>query len=430
MMQARNITRAIKSAQSLQQLQQIVQEAGSSLNPIHASAALNAAARLARRSTVTAADAASAAGLQDTCSSSSSGNALQDAAAAELLDVLLPGWLSVLQEARPRELASVLYSAAKLHCANEQLWSATLAAFMQPECVKHANAQDLSTVAYALATAGVAQKAGEAAAAAAGAGAGPSSSSSGGFSAVPGVAVEQVQLALQVVALQLAVLLSGSAAAASDNCQSIVKVLWAHAKLSCTMGGQELVLLLQTLVQPSLLLVADAQALANTMWAVSELQQLPAWQQQQQEQKQAAQQALQQVLTQLLSPVQLRKIARGSPQAVANSLLALGRLAAGGSGQHVIAVPFAQQCALELLEGPVAHKLHAWSAHVSGCSTGLLLLSWQQPRIRQQLLRAELLLLCATALCCCCCCSRNVKEGHTGQAAALLRMSCEPLLCC
>jgi hypothetical protein len=378
MSQARNITRAIKSAQSLQQLQQIVQDAGSSLNPIHASAALNAAARLARRPlSGSAVDAAAdAAGLRDTSSSSSSsssGNALQDEATTDMFDVLLPGWLAVLQQARPRELASVLYSAAKLHCANEQLWSATLAAFMQPGCVKHANAQDLSTVAYALATAGVAQKAGEAAAAAAaasaGAGAGPSSSSSSSNSstmAVPGVAVEQVQLALQVVALQLAVLLSGPEAAASDNCQSIVKVLWAHAKLGCSMGGQELVLLLQTLVQPPLLLVADAQALANTIWAVSELQQLPAWQQQHQEQKQAAQQALQQVWTQLLSPIQLRKIARGSPQAVANSLLGLGRIAARGPGQHVVAVPFAQQCALQLLEGPVAYKLHGWSAHVSG----------------------------------------------------------------
>jgi hypothetical protein len=374
MLQARNITRAIKSAQSLQQLQQIVQDAGSSLNPIHASAALNAAARLARRPLAgSAVDAAAdAAGLQDTSSnssSSSSGNVLQGEATAELFDVLLSGWLAVLQQARPRELASVLYSAAKLHCANEQLWSATLAAFMQPECVKHANAQDLSTVAYALATAGVAQKAGvvAAAAASAGAGVGPSSSSSSNSSitAVPGLAVEQVQLALQVVALQLAVLLSGPEAAASDNCQSIIKMLWAHAKLGCSMGGQELVLLLQTLVQPSLLLVADAQALANTIWAVSELQQLPAWQQQQQDQKQAVQQALQQVWTQLLSPVQLRKIARGSPQAVANSLLGLGRLAAGGPGQHVIAVPFAQQCALQLLEGPVAYKLHGWSAHVS-----------------------------------------------------------------
>jgi hypothetical protein len=365
-LQARSITRAIKSAHSWQQLQQIVQDAGGSLNPIHASAALNAAARLARKSTAgsakDAAVAASAATPQD-ASSSSGGNAVE-AATAELLAVLLPSWLALLPQARPRELAGVLYSAAKLHCANEQLWTATLAAFMQPECVKRANAQDLSTVAYALATAGVAQQAGEPAAAVpAGAGAGLSSSS---IVAVPGLEVEQVQLALQVVALQLAVLLSGAGAAASDNCQSIIKVLWAHAKLGCAMGGQELVLLLQTLVQPSLLLVADAQALANTVWAVSELQQLPAWQQQQQEQKQAAQQALQQVWTQLLSPVQLRQIARGSPQAVANSLLGLGRLAAGGPGQHVIAVPFAQQCALELLQGPTAAKLHAWSAHVSG----------------------------------------------------------------
>jgi hypothetical protein len=365
-LQARNITRAIKSALSLQQLQQIVQQANSHLNPIHAAAALNTAARLARLGS--AAPKSTDAAASQGSSSSGSSNAEQGGSAAtiaELLSVLLPGWLAVLPQARPRELASVLYACAKLHCTNEQLWSATIAAFMQPECVRQANAQDLSTIAYALATAGVAE---QPTAAPEGAGSVSSSSNSSSVSAVPGLAVEQVQLALQVMALQLAVLLSPAeaAAAGADHAQSIVKVLWAHAKLGCAMGSQELLLLLQTLAQPSLLQAADAQALANTLWAVSELQQLPAWQQQQPEQRKAAVKALQQVWVQLLAPLQLRKIARGSPQAVANSLLALGRLGAGGPGQHAIAVPFAQECALQLLDGPTAQKLDTWSAHVSG----------------------------------------------------------------
>eukprot|EP00883_Tetradesmus_obliquus_P016451 jgi/Sobl393_1/9653/SZX77258.1 len=358
--QARNITRAIKAAYSLQQLQQIVQQAGSHLNPIHAAAALNAAARLGRGGSAltTSTDAAA---LQDGSSSAEQGAAAAAAAAApaeELVNLLLPGWLAILPQARPRELAGVLYASAKLHCSNEQLWSATVAAFMQPECVGQANAQDISTLAYALATAGTAQ---QPPAESAGAGIETTSSSSSS-SVVPGLAVEQVQLAMQVLALQLAVLLSRAPPAAAD-CQSIVKVLWAHAKLGCAMGAQELLLLLQTLAQPSLLAVTDAQALANTLWAVSELQQLPAWQQQQQQQRQAAAASLQQVWLQLLGLPQLQRIAYGSPQAVANSLLALGRLASGGSGQHAIAVPFAQHCALQLLEGPSTPRLKGWSAH-------------------------------------------------------------------
>jgi hypothetical protein len=357
----------------LQQLQDIVQQVGSSLNAIHAAAALNTAARLTRERTAAPNPAADGSALQDGSISSSSSSAAEQSAAAateELLSVLLPRWLDVLPQARPRELASVLYSSAKLHCMHEQLWSGTVAAFLQPTCIQRANAQDLSTMAYALATAAADMQQSAAAEAAAvheetgtGITSSSSSSSSRGVSAVPGLAPEQVQLALQVLSLQLAVLLSKPEAVAPDVCQSIVKVLWVHAKLGCAMGHQELLLSLQTIASEPLLQAADAQALANTLWAVSEVLQLPTWQQQQQ---QAAVEALQQVFMQLLSPVQLRKIARGNPQSVALVLLALGRLAAGGpEQQHVLAVPFAQGCAKQLLEGPTAQRLASWNARVS-----------------------------------------------------------------
>lgn len=343
--QARAVTRLITLAQDLAQLQQIVQQHGSNFNAIHAAAAFAQAAKLAGSSSTSSASAGDGA----------------NSSAQPLLELLLPIWTAALPQASPREVASVAHACTKLTCTDEQLWSSTVAAFMQQGFLQQANARDLSILAYSLATA-------------AGSVGQPGSSSSGG--SVPGVAAEQVQSILQAIAAQLAALLQQPAASAI-SCQSIANVLWAVAKLESSITAAQLVGFMNAMVQPRMLAAADDQSLASSLWAISQMQQLLAAQQrngpqtrrqQSQAKEQQQQHEQEHIWHRLLGQEQLAKLAQGSPQAVSNTLLALSRLSSGPG--HALSVPFAQQCAAQLLSGPTAQQLASWNARVRAQGVG------------------------------------------------------------
>jgi hypothetical protein len=92
------------------------------------------------------------------------------------------------------------------------------------------------------------------------------------------------------------------------------------------------------------------QELANSLWAVSELQQECGWKPKQQ----------QRVWERLLGEQQLARVAsRGNSQEVSNVLLALGHLVSAQGA--VISKEFAQQCVQQLLQGATARSLRSWN---------------------------------------------------------------------
>jgi hypothetical protein len=108
---------------------------------------------------------------------------------------------------------------------------------------------------------------------------------------------------------------------------------------------------------------AVPQALGNTVWAVSELRQQCSWQPQ----------VDQRVWQKLLGEQQLRRMADSdNSQHVANALLGLARLsspaAKAACASSVIGLEYAQQCAVQLLQGRLAQQLDKWKAqHI--CNT-------------------------------------------------------------
>jgi hypothetical protein len=109
--------------------------------------------------------------------------------------------------------------------------------------------------------------------------------------------------------------------------------------------------MLQAMVRPAMLEAAVLQDLANTLWAVSELQQHCKWQPQVQ----------QQVWQKLLGERMLKSAADLSrPQAVSNTAWALARLSRAAA--PIITGEVAQHCVLQLLQGKVAQQLDKWSA--------------------------------------------------------------------
>jgi hypothetical protein len=148
--------------------------------------------------------------------------------------------------------------------------------------------------------------------------------------------------------------------------QHISNVLWACAKLRINPGDAALNSMLQAMARPAMLEAVDTQALANTVWAVSELQQQCGWQPQ----------VDRRVWQRLRSELQLSRVAdKGQPQHVASTLLALARLSAAPAAaeaaattEPVIEAEFARQCSQQLLQGRTAQQLKSWEAQaVANC---------------------------------------------------------------
>jgi hypothetical protein len=302
----------VASPTAFQELTNIVSQQGSSFGYINASTAMVKAAKLRH---------------------------LQPAAAGPLLDALAGIWDSVLPDAEPRQLANVLWACGKLRYTNVQLWSSTLAAYMEvlQHNEQHIPCQELSSVLHGMATVAAANR-----------------------GVVPGFSWFAAEEAVCQVVGRVCTCVSPPLQKAVSP-QAISNALWACAKLRINPGDAALDTLLQAMAQPAMLSAAAPQALANTMWAASELQRRCGWQPQLQ----------QQVWQRLLGEQQLKNLAdRGTPNEVSNTILAVMRLstaaeataAAGLAAAPVISQEFAQQCALRLLQGRISQQLKAWSS--------------------------------------------------------------------
>lgn len=262
-----------------------------------------------------------------------------------LLQQLAVVWKAVLHQATVRELSNCLWACAKLGYSNAEVWSCSIAAALQ-QLGPNANGQDLSNLAYALAVA-----------------VDPHSSDS--------LVVYEQQAGTGELLVRITSLLVArieGPAANSISVRHISTVLWANAKVGKVPAAKDVEVLLQAYTRPWPAAVGHstssntaAQSLANALWAVSELQQLSG-----------ADLNLPNALwRQLLGPKQLQQIASGGAHAVSSTLRALGLLATAEG--HTLAVPFAQQCAAQLLQGPTAQQISDWSpvdiaAAVFGCS--------------------------------------------------------------
>lgn len=133
--------------------------------------------------------------------------------------------------------------------------------------------------------------------------------------------------------------------------QSVANPLWACAKLRKQPSVDELQLLLQQFLQPAVLQEAKAQDLANLVWALGELSQLPGWQGGLGEQD----------MQQLCGKQQLVVLAGSeNSQHTANVLLGLAKLAAGSAKSvGAVTVEFAHACSKQLL-ALVCDKIGSW----------------------------------------------------------------------
>jgi hypothetical protein len=142
---------------------------------------------------------------------------------------------------------------------------------------------------------------------------------------------------------------SSSAADPAGLAQGTSNTLWACAKLRRPPTAEQADVLLQAMVQPAVLAATKPQAVANAVWALSELVM---------RNRVAVSPA---ALQQLLGQEQLRMLALvGTAQAVANTLLALARLATAPA--PLLSVSDGQQRAQQLLDGAQQRGLDAWNS--------------------------------------------------------------------
>uniref|UniRef100_A0A383WIE2 FAST kinase leucine-rich domain-containing protein n=1 Tax=Tetradesmus obliquus TaxID=3088 RepID=A0A383WIE2_TETOB len=303
----------VHSATAPQELTSIVSQYGNSFSAVHTAAAFVKAAKL---------------------------RGLQPAAAGPLLDALAGIWGLCLPDAEPRQLANVLWACGKLRYANPQLWSSTL--FVYTQVLQHSElqipCQELSSALYGLAAVAAANR-----------------------GVVPGFSWFAAEDAVCLIVRRVCACVTQQLPQGVSP-QAISNTLWACAKLRLNPGDAALDSLLQAMGQPAMLQEAAPQALANTLWAASELQRRCSWQPG----------VEQQVWQRLLGEQQLLSIAdRGTSIEVSNTVLAVMRLstaaagadaaAAGLASAVIISKEFAQQCALQLLQGKVAQQLQLWS---------------------------------------------------------------------
>jgi hypothetical protein len=304
---ARTINTMLREAESLPELAGTVEEWRGSFNPIHTALAFYMTAKLAR------------------------GRKAAEGA-KPLLNRLAGIWGMLLPSAGAQALANVLWACSKLGYTNPTLWSSTVAEFMQllhePEDVL---AQDVSNVLYSIATIASVNK-----------------------SVVPGLSKAEVEEAATELCHRMQVLATNPTADAVNE-QDLSNTLWGCAKLAFNPGTAVLNSLLQAIAREKVAEVATAQAVSNTLWAVSVLKLECGWQ------PQLPERAWQR----LLGELQLARIANSDkPQDVAVVLVALSRLAAStkaaAGDTPAISKEFAQQCALQLVQGRAARQLARW----------------------------------------------------------------------
>lgn len=306
------VTRSIKAIDTEQpagpqQLQDVVDQWGSSFNFIHASAAFAKAAKLRYLEPMSAAGRA-------------------------LLQSLAGTWTRVLPESDLQGMADVLWASSKLQYADEQLWSSTLAAFveqLQQGRQEDSSCQEVSNVMYALASAAAANR-----------------------GQVPGVPRPEVEAVMSQLLARMRVFVTHPRLEGVEP-QQISNALWGCAKLRITTDDAAVNSLLQAMARPQMLEAAAPQAISNTLWAVMELQQHCGWQPR----------VELRVWQRLLGEQQLGRVAdKDTPQGVSNALLALAWLAtpAASTKAAALSLEFAQDCAQPLLQGQVAARLERW----------------------------------------------------------------------
>jgi hypothetical protein len=305
---ARTITFLLRNAESLPELAGVVKEWHSSFDPIHTASAFYMTGRLAQ------------------------GNRAAIAGTRPLLDQLAGIWDALLPSADAQSRSNVLWACSKLRYTNSSLWSSTVAKFIQR--IQESNdvpAQSVSNVMYSIATTASVNK-----------------------SVVPGLSKAELEETATALCRRMQALATNPTEEAVNG-QDLSNILWGCAKLAINPGGAMLNSLLQAMAREQVIEAATAQAVVNTLWAVSSLQLECGWQ------LQLPQRAWQR----LLGELKLARIANtGKPQGVANVLTALGRLAAStkaaAGNPPAISKEFAQQCAIQLLQGKVARQLERW----------------------------------------------------------------------
>jgi hypothetical protein len=296
------ITTRVRDAETLPELEDILNEWGSNFTATNTAAALTRAGNLAHK---------------------------QPAVAMRLVNRLAGVWDSVLPDAEPRQLANVLWASGKLQYSNAELWSSTLAGFMQQlqQGKSEKACFDIATVAHGLANVAIANK-GE----------------------VPGVDRSEVTAAFcemmeRMRLLVTAPLLEGV------NPQDISNTLWACAKLRINPGDVAVDSLVRAMSRPAMLEKAVPQNISNTLWAASQLRQECSWQPK----------LDQRVWQRLLAEDQLPRVAdRGKPNQLSNVLLALQWLSSpAAGGGPALDREFARQCAAALQSGTPAGSVGA-----------------------------------------------------------------------
>jgi hypothetical protein len=255
-----------------------------------------------------------------------------------MLDQLAGIWHQQLPAAGPQALSNVLWASSKLRYTNPQLWSSTLAAFREQqlhgEQHEHA-AQQTSNVMYAMASLAALNK-GE----------------------VPGVSKAEVAAAVRELGACMRLCVTHPPLEGVVP-QAVANTLWACAKLRISPGDAALNSMLQAMARPAMLDLGNAQDLANSLWAVSELQQRVGWQPRVQ----------QQVWVHLLAAGALGRVAdQGLPNQVSNALIAVARLSTATAAAaatdtvvaaHTISSELAQEATVLLVTGKVAQQLQA-----------------------------------------------------------------------
>jgi hypothetical protein len=333
LLQSKAITRLVRDASTLAQLGLVVLQHSSAFN------AINVAAAFSRTSHILT-------NQQQQQQQGTDGHSTTAAAdIQQLLQELSALWQQQLPQASPRELASVLLACSKLAIFDPDLWGNTVPALLRQQ--NDANSQDASSAAYALALAAAANEGG-----------------------VPGLSGQQVTDAVSTLASRVHRIVTaslddsssssssssstgGSSSSSSSSgasrpgtkgsnapiaAQAISNLLWSLARLEIQLPMHELVGLLQGLADPRVLAAASPLALVNTLWALSELQQLPAWSRHAEpafpgtraslaggKQQQQQQQGVRVIPNVLLSEQQLERLAKSTPQGVSNAVLALSR---------------------------------------------------------------------------------------------------------
>eukprot|EP00882_Tetradesmus_deserticola_P013677 GHRQ01014524.1.p1 GENE.GHRQ01014524.1~~GHRQ01014524.1.p1 ORF type:complete len:261 (+),score=71.26 GHRQ01014524.1:717-1499(+) len=219
----------------------------------------------------------------------------------------------------------------------------------------------------------------------------------GNINELPGLSSDEVVTALEQLCSQMHVLVTNPNI--DISAQDVSNTLWGCAKLRIKPSDTAINGMLQAFAGRRMREAATPQALANTLYAVSELRLRCGWQPQLREQ----------VWQQLLSEEQLARIAeRGTAQNAANVLLAVARLStAAGAASPVISKELARRRAVQLLEGGRAQGVtlaHAqgvtnmWVRDATAAGIQQIALACAKLQLRDEQLLASLVQWCSQQL--------------------------------